>query len=97
MRGRPKEPGFRKLPVPEKNDLRPFANNPAWRDPARSGLTYAQGVQKVMDIAAPRPGWPDGESSSPASARYTPGLRKTNIEAPKDPQPFTLQQGEKRQ
>lgn len=93
MRGRPKEPGFKALPVPEKNDLRPFANNPAFRDfdTNRDVMKYAQGKQTVMDISAPRPLF--GESSSPASARYAVGLRKTNLEPPKDPMPFTIQTG----
>lgn len=91
-----REPGMN-LPVPGKNDLRPRGANPdLWKTGPREVLKYCQDTSQVMDIGSPRPEWPYGSAMSPASARYTPGLRKSNTEAPVDPQPMTLQGGVKR-
>lgn len=72
------EPGFKKMPVPGPNDLRPGMRDvtPAY-GAGRRVLDYADGVRQIHNIGGST-GWP---STSPASAEYTVGLRKSPKEA----------------
>jgi hypothetical protein len=84
------EPGFKKLPVPGHDDLRPGQRDESTKYGAgRSMLNFADGNRMVHDFGSP-PGWP---AQSPASAQYTPGLRKNPKEGETDPAAATIQPG----
>jgi hypothetical protein len=66
------EPGFRKLFVPDAGDMRPSARHPEDREgDGRDGLKYATGsVDFCQDFRSDS----STVSTSPASARFTPGM-----------------------
>ena len=89
------QPGFKGLPVPGPNDLRPgmLDETPKYGK-GRQALRYADGSDKIFNIGGQTD---EGVATSPASARYTPGLRKSPREQAADPTDMTIQTGIKRQ
>lgn len=84
------EPGFKKLPVPGHNDIRPGGLHEDYKWGAgRQVLGFAKGVSQIHDFG-PEQGYP---STSPASAQHTPGLRKSPKEGMTDPGEATIQPG----
>lgn len=89
-RGQKKEPGFRDMPVPGKNDLRPNQRDVDVKyGEGRHVLDFATGTRQIHDFGSPS-GYP---SQAPASARFTPGLRKSPKQGETDPSDMTIQPG----
>lgn len=88
------EPGFRRMPVPGPNDLRPGLRDasPKWGR-GREALAFVDGNRRVHNIGGAPDEW---VATSPASSTYAPGLRKSPRETEADPTEATLQHGIKR-
>lgn len=84
------EPGFKKMPLPGPDDLRPGMRDltPHYGT-GRSVLDCADGNRMVHDFGSPK-GYP---AQSPSRPDYTPGLRKSPKEGETDPAALTIQFG----
>lgn len=93
-----KEPGFKKIPCPGKDELRPNQRNPKpyTLGEGREVLKYAQPNMMVGDFGSPDPNssW---ASQAPSKATFTPGMPGEPRQTPKDKTSMTIQRGEMRQ
>lgn len=89
-----KEPGFTKLPVPAKDELRP---NHRDAKPDRGSLAYVgAGTANVMDMGAPRGEYPWSPTTSPASGAFV-AAAPVHPEKPKEDEGgITIHTGMKR-
>lgn len=90
-------PGFKKVPCPGKDELRPNQRNPRpFTDgEGRGVLKYAQSTMHVGDFGSPNAG-SDYASQAPSRADFTPGMPGEPRKTPKDKTPMTIQRGEMR-